>query len=316
MGNTEGTSEPEDSVQTTRVAPAQFDDLSTVCQRIPGARNLAVHYGVSVTEMSAELKRQGIIKFNKRDDVDWGDDLEAAYWAAGSVPALARKLGTTEKITYKELKNRGIQLRPRGHLKGQEKSQSWREASAKHWDDPAWREQQRQKWLERLPSMRGIGKASRPEMLLREALRNARISYTANAPLHDDHYWVDILIHQEPVVIEADGSSHYLKSAREADAKRDADLADDGYTVIRMQYQDIDADAFECVQRVIRDFGLTPEDNPVFVDRDDKQIFGERIARLRENDPEHRKQWLTNLREGQQRRREREAAGGDIVGSA
>lgn len=309
MGNTEGTSEPEDSVQTARVASAQFNDLREVCQRIPGTKHLATHYEVTVPEMSAELKRQGIIKFNRRDDVDWGDDLEAAYWAAGSVPALARKLGTTEKITYKELRNRGIQLRPRGHLKGQEKSQAWRDASAKHWDDPAWREEQRQKWLDRLPVHRGNGQPSRPEVLLRETFRAARISYTSNASLHGGRYFVDILIHQKPVVIEADGSSHYIKSARESDRLRDADLTQDGYTVVRLDYRDIDSDVSACVNDVIMRFKLQPEESPVFVDRTIHEALGERTRQLREDDPEHRERWLANLREGQKRRRERESGG-------
>ena len=50
-----------------------------------------------------------------------------------------------------ELVRQGIPLKPRGHVKGQKKSEAWREASRKHWDDPEWREEQRKKWLERLP---------------------------------------------------------------------------------------------------------------------------------------------------------------------
>jgi very-short-patch-repair endonuclease len=317
MGNAEGTSGPEDSVQTARGPSAQFTDLKTVCKTIPHVRNLAKHYGITVTEMTAEMKRQGIIRFTHREDVDWGD-LERKYQEAGTMPGLARMLGTTEKITYNELVNRGIQQRRPGHVKGQVKSQAWRDASAEHWDDPEWREQQRQKWLERLPSMRGTGKTSRPEMLLREGLRTARISFTANAPLHGDRYWVDLLIHQKPVVIEADGASHYLRSAREKDAQRDADLRADGYEVVRFTYQEIDADPGVCIRRVTETFGLIPEDSPVFAERHINETFGERTKTLRETDPGHRAQWLENIRAGQRRRREREAraADDDTVGPA
>ncbi len=319
MGNAEGTSEPEDSVQTARGPSAYFYDLKTVCKTIPHVRNLARHYGVTVPERTAEMKRQGIIRFTSREDVDWGD-LEAKYQEAGTMPALARMLGTTERITYRELVNRGMQQRRPGHLKGQKKSETWREASRQHWDDPEWREQQRQKWLERLPSMRGTGRTSRPEMLLWQQLREARISFTANAPLHDGQYWVDILIHQKPVVIEADGASHYLKSAREKDAQRAADLRTDGYEVVRLDYRDIDADPWGCIWPVLRTFGLMPEDDPVFIERHINETIGERTRGLRETDPEHRAQWLENLSAAQRRRRERErttrAADDDTVGPA
>ncbi len=318
MGNTEGTSESEDAVQTARVTSAQFNDLSEVCQRIPNPRYLAIHYGVTVPEMTAELKRQGIIKFTRRKDVTWPDDLEAAYWEAGSVPALALKLSTTGKITYTELKNRGIQLRPPGHLKGQEKSQSWREASAKHWNDPAWREEQKQRWLDMLSSHRGDGSVSRPEVLLREAFRAAQVSYVSNAPLCNDRYYVDLLIQQKPIVIEADGFSHYLKSAREKDRQRDADLDITGYAVVRLDYKNIDANVSMLVQQIMEDFELQAEESPVFIDR----TLGEALSVKNE----HSEECIVdtprsaNLREGQRRRRERErnakAADDDTVGSA
>lgn len=319
MGNAEGTSEPEDSVQTARGPSAHFDDLKTVLLTIPHVRNLARHYGVTVPEMTAEMKRQGIIRFTRREDVDW-NDLERKYQEAGTMPALARMLGTTERITYRELVTRGVQQRRPGHVQGQKKSETWRDASRKHWDDPEWREQQRQKWLERLPSMRGTGSASRPEMLLWQELRKARISFTANAPLHDDRYWVDILIHQKPVVIEADGASHYLKSARAKDALRDAGLRADGYEVVRLDYREIDADPESCVQQVISKFGLEPENDPLFIERAISETMGERSRTLRDVDPEHRARWLGNLSAAQKRRREREraarAADDDTAGPA
>jgi very-short-patch-repair endonuclease len=319
MGNAEGTSEPEDSVQTARGPSAQFHDLKTVCKTIPHVRNLAKHYGITVPEMTAEMKRQGIIRFTSREDVDWSD-LEAKYQEAGTMPALARMLGTTERITYKELVGRGIQQRRPGHVKGQKKSESWREASAVHWEDPEWRDQQRQKWLERLPSMRGTGSASRPETLLWQELREARISFTSNAPLHDDRYWVDVLIRQKPVVIEADGASHYLKSARAKDAQRDADLRADGYEVVRFDYREIDADPAGCIRQVVERFGLEAEADPQFIERHINETIGERTKVLRATDPEHRAQWLENIRAGQRRRRERErsarAADDDTVGPA
>jgi very-short-patch-repair endonuclease len=240
-----------------------MDDLKEVCQRIPHVRNLAKHYGVTVPEMTAELKRQGIIRFTRREDVDWSD-LEAKYQEAGTMPGLARMLGTTERITYKELVARGIQQRRPGHVKGQKKSEAWREASREHWDNPDWREEQRQKWLERLPGMRGTGSTSPLEESLHDALRRARISFATHQPFFGK-YIVDVLITQKLVIVEADGSSHLLKAAREKDARRDADFRQAGYEVVRITYREIADDVDGAVQRLIEQADLAAEDAPVFL---------------------------------------------------
>ena len=304
MGNTEGTSKPEDSVETCTGRPANISDLSEVCKTVPNPRELARHYGVTVSEVTAELKRQGIVKFTRRDQVDW-TGLEELYEKLQSVPAVAMELSTTVKIVWREMKTRGIERRPRGHVKGQKKTQSWREASAKHWDDPDWREEQRQKWLERLPSMRGTGRTSPPEEFLQNALRKANISFTANLPLLGGRYTVDIHIEQKPVIIEADGSSHWLPEARRKDAQRDEELKSSGYQVFRFSYRELDDDADKCVRYVIDSAGLLAEEDPVFITRSDKEAFGDRVNQLRK-DPEWRARWIMKLREGQQRRRERE----------
>jgi very-short-patch-repair endonuclease len=280
-----------------------MEDLKEVCRTIPHVRNLAKHYGMSVPEMTAELKRQGIIRFTRHEDVDWSD-LDAKYQEAGTMPALARMLGTTEKITYKELRARGVQLRPPGHLKGQKKSQAWRDASAKHWDDPAWREEQRQKWLERMPSMRGTGTTSPLEQLLQDTLKQARISFATHQPLLG-RFIVDILITQKPVAVEADGSSHLLKAARQKDAHRDETLAQAGYQVVRITYRDIADDPDACVQRLIREAGLTAEDEPAFVIGSDSEALAE-LGRQRWDNPQWRAQHTAKLSTGQKRRRARE----------
>ena len=240
-----------------------MDDLQEVCKTVPHIRDLAKHYGVSVSEMSAEMKRQGIIRFTRREDVNW-DDLQAKYDAAGTMPALARMLGTTEKVTYNELVRRGIKLRPRGHLKGQKKSQAWRDASRKNWDDPAWREVQRQKWLERLPSMQAPSHGGSPlERHLHHALRRARISFSTQRRILD-RYVADILITQKPVVIEADGNMHLHSAARARDAKRDAAMREAGYEVFRFHGKPIVNDPDACIRQVIEAAGLTPDANPVY----------------------------------------------------
>jgi very-short-patch-repair endonuclease len=240
-----------------------MEDLQEVCRTIPHVRNLAKHYGISTAEMAAEMKRQGIIRYTRREDVDWAD-LDAKYQEAGSMPALARMLGTTEKITYGELVRRGIQLRPRGHLKGQKKSGAWRAASAQHWDDPAWREEQRQRWLERLPSMQASRNGGSPlELYLHRALRKAGISFSTQRQLLG-RYVVDILITQKPVVIEADGNMHLHAKARERDALRNAAMQEAGYEVYRFPGRPICTDADGCIRQVIEAAGLIRDAEPVY----------------------------------------------------
>ena len=220
------------------------------------------------------------------------------------MPALARMLGTTEKITYGELRRRGIQQRSPGHVKGQKKSDAWREASTVHWEDPAWRAEQRRKWLERLPTMRGTGSTSPLEQLLHDTLRAARISFATHQPFLG-RFIVDVFITQKPVIVEADGYSHKIRSAREKDALRDAALRQAGYEVFRITYREIADDPEGCVERLIRDAGLIPEDNPVFVISTDGEARGA-LSRQRWADPVRAAEHRRKLAEGQRRRRARE----------
>jgi very-short-patch-repair endonuclease len=163
-----------------------------------------------------------------------------------------------------EMERQGIPIRPRGHVKGQKKSETWREASRKHWDDPAWREEQRKKWLERLPGMQAPPNGGSPlERLLHRALRKAGISFSTQRQLLS-RYIADILITQKPVVIEADGNMHLHAKTRERDAQRDADMRDAGYEVFRFTGKPIANDADGCIRQVIEEARLTPDTEPVF----------------------------------------------------
>ena len=215
-GNTEGTPQPGDSVETARRASGYWKNLREDYERIGNLNELARFYGRRNTTVRAELVRQG------------------------------------------------IPLKPRGHVKGQKKSEAWREASRKHWDDPEWREEQRKKWLERLPSMQAPRHGGSPlETFLHRALRKAGISFSTQQPLLG-RYVADILITQKPVVIEADGNMHLHAKSRERDAQRDADMRAAGYEVYRFAGGVICKDADDCIRQVIEAAGLTPDAEPVF----------------------------------------------------
>lgn len=160
-----------------------------------------------------------------------------------------------------ELARQGIPVKSRGHVEGQKKSEAWRAASAKRWNDPAWRGEQREKWLERLPTMNGPAANSPLENLLHRALRKAGISFSTQRKMLG-RYVVDILITQKPVIVEADGNTHLRK--READAERDAVLRAAGYEVFRFTGKPIVNDPDGCIRRVIESTGLTSDEEPVF----------------------------------------------------
>jgi len=212
-GNTEGTPQPGDSVETGRGASADWSNLREDYERVGNILHVAKLYHRDYYTVRAELIRQG------------------------------------------------IPIKPRGHVKGQKKSQAWRDASRKHWDDPVWREEQRKKWLERLPTMNGPAANSPLERLLHRALRKAGISFSTQRKLLG-LYCVDILITQKPVVIEADGNVHLRQRAK--DARRDANLRAAGYEVFRFTGKPICNDPDGCIREVIEAAGLTRDAEPVY----------------------------------------------------
>jgi very-short-patch-repair endonuclease len=194
---------------------------------------------------------------------NWSN-LREDYERIGNLNRLARHYGVRNTTVRAELVRQGIPLKPRGHVKGQKKSEAWREASRKHWDDPEWREQQRKKWLERLPGMQAPPNGGSPlERLLHRSLRKAGISFSTQRQLLG-RYVADILITQKPVVIEADGNMHLHAKMRERDAQRDADMRAAGYEVFRFPGKPIVNDPDGCIRQVIEAAGLVQDVDPVF----------------------------------------------------
>lgn len=102
------------------------------------------------------------------------------------------------------------------------------------------------------------------ERRLHDALMKAGIGFSTQKRLVA-RYVVDIVLHQAPVVIEADGIRHRMGTqAQERDAKRDAAHVAAGYRVFRFTGSEINADAMQCIQQVIDACGLVPDKDPVF----------------------------------------------------
>lgn len=103
------------------------------------------------------------------------------------------------------------------------------------------------------------------ESMLRSALMKAEIGFTAEAFVCG-RYFADILLHQLPVILEADGRWH--KISRERDRVRDAELTASGYKVFRFTGLEIYRDADAIVSYVISECRLNPEENPEYLIRD------------------------------------------------
>lgn len=115
-----------------------------------------------------------------------------------------------------------------------------------------------------LSKMRESGTVNTPiERRMQDALMVARIGFRTQRLLLG-RYLVDILIHQAPIVIEADGMIHTHPQNRAKDALRDIALTEAGYRVFRFTGSEINTDATACVQRLIDACGLTPDAEPVY----------------------------------------------------
>lgn len=102
------------------------------------------------------------------------------------------------------------------------------------------------------------------ECRLHDALMAAGIGFRTQKRLVG-RYRVDIIIHQAPVVIEADGARHRAGTqAQERDAVRDAAHEAAGYRMFHFSGSEINADAVKCIQQVIDACGLTPDKEPVY----------------------------------------------------
>jgi very-short-patch-repair endonuclease len=102
------------------------------------------------------------------------------------------------------------------------------------------------------------------ERRLHDALKVAGIGFTTQRRVAE-RYVADIVLHQAPVVIEADGARHRSgEAAIKRDEVRDAAHAVAGYRVFRFSGSQINADAMACVRQVIDACGLVPDTEPVF----------------------------------------------------
>jgi len=125
-GNTEGTPQPGDSVETGRGAPANWDDVQEIYKRTGTIKGVAEHYGVGRKKARAELARRGVeIVTPQNRVIDWSN-LHDDYERIGNILRVAKHYGVRFDTVRDEMIRQGIPIKPRGHVKGQKKSEAWR----------------------------------------------------------------------------------------------------------------------------------------------------------------------------------------------
>jgi very-short-patch-repair endonuclease len=111
---------------------------------------------------------------------------------------------------------------------------------------------------------RNVSRINSPiELKLQNALRAYGIGFATQCR-YVGRYFVDIKLHQAPVIIEADGIQHTWGDAPERDAERDAAHEAAGFRVFRFTGSEINTNAMMCIQHVIDECDLTPDEDPVY----------------------------------------------------
>lgn len=236
-----------------------WSNLKADYERLGSYAAVAKEYGVSKGYVSQQAKKQGLSDKPRSLPIDWSD-LPDLYAEGMTYEQLAAHYKCSVHAVQNAVKRLGVTARPTGSPKGYEWTDERRTAHRAAVDRPEWRAKNRENLLKRLPTMRGPSANSPLERLLQAALIKAGISFRTHRTLLG-RYSVDILLHQAPVIIEADGALHFLR--KEQDAERDAALSAAGYRVFRFHGQPINRDPDGCIREVIEACGLAPDTEPV-----------------------------------------------------
>jgi very-short-patch-repair endonuclease len=249
MDNTEGTSEPEDSVETTRGASPSKEQLQRDYVAAGGLRKLGAMYGVNY----------GVVR---------------AWLVAADIEIQKRGCnGSNHTEAWHE-----SQQRYREEHADEAKAQR-DQARRNRWDDPAQHDrmsdairaswQQREKWLRPVDDgADGTDYIPPAEAALHDALKRASLSFIANAVVLGGHYYVDILFCQQMLAVEIDAYPERVMSAY--NIRRSACIRESGIEITRFAADDVMIHPDECVKSL----KLYAEDEPIYVIRSPQQTYG------------------------------------------
>jgi very-short-patch-repair endonuclease len=195
---------------------------------------------------------------------DEKQEIVRRYAAGEGLATLAKEYHRTKETLRPILGDAGVYVRGPGSPKGTTWTPERRERFRRTVGTPEHKARMRLATLKRMERIRESPACNTPiERRMQDALKVARIGFRTQRLLLD-HYLVDILINQAPVVIEADGAVHRFPLQMAKDELRDAALTEAGYRVFRFTGTEINHDATACVQRLIKACGLTPDAEPVY----------------------------------------------------
>jgi Protein of unknown function (DUF559) len=277
--NTEGTPQSDvkpfrkrrsdgDSVETTRPAPPSVEEFAAAYERLGSRKALAELYDVS----------PGIATRWLREIKAGAAQLNPVYYSKAERENFSKKM----QQTWADPEQRERRMETISHPDGSAVSARLRDMYAKygkdaptikHWQDPASRDRQSRMMQKKLDDAGGVFIPS-GEAELREALKQASVSFFAPGIIMNGRCVVDAYLPNHMVLIEVDGKSHNDTSSRKRDILRDKDLRSHGYTIFRFTDTQMISDAGSCVMSM----NLDPEESPQWTERGLHQAFGRRTA--------------------------------------
>lgn len=266
MDNTEATPHVAGESVTTKRGASGLDwsNLQKDYERLGSFKAVAAEYGTYPETVSRAAKRLGIGNKLSRK-IDWSG-LLALYKSGMTQSQIAEHYECSMSLVSAEMRKQGIEVVRRGSTgyKWTEEDRAKRHAAVER---GAYKGTKREHFrrLGRLTPKEN----SPSEQILHQALIRASLSFeTQSRELN--RYWPDVKLLQQPVLVEADGWAHNMKTRRTHDEQRDAALTAAGFTVVRFTNDQIDTDSDGCVQQLIDRFGLVREENPTTLIRDRK----------------------------------------------
>lgn len=252
------------SVTTTRGASGpDWSNLQADYERLGSFNAVAKTYGVAPETVSRKAKELGI-KSRRRWRAENLDPAELRRLYEGGMTAeqLAKQFRSSTGSIYARLWMAGTEMRPsgpRGYKWGPEQHEARRLATERGAFQGIQRERFRRLGRQS-PKMN-----SPQEQLFQQALVRACLSFETQRRII--RFYPDILLHQQPIIIEIDSWGHQMPAPAEFDRQRDALLGSAGYTVVRYMNEQVEADADGLVKQLMERFGLQPEDDPVAIIR-------------------------------------------------
>lgn len=253
-----------ESVTTTRGASGpDWANLQQDYERLGSFKAVAKEYQVAPETVSRKAKELGVNSRRRwRNEHLDPAELRKLYESGLNAAQLAERFHSSQSTIYLRLWMAGTEMRssgPRDFTWGPEQYEARRLATERGAFQGAQRERFRRLGRE-TPKMN-----SPQEQLVHQALIRAALSFETQPRVI--RFYPDVLLHQQPVIVEIDGWAHTMPAPAEFDRKRDALLHAKGYTVVRFTNEQVEADADSCVKQLIERFGLLPEEDPVAIIR-------------------------------------------------